>query len=193
MPAKKRALLPYPTPLYFQVPSDVLHDALSAPFCELDPTFLGFEHFYHSVALTWPYRYRVIDVGGYIGVQGWLFRDFAGYVDLDVALRARRCALPPNGRHIEADGRVYIGQFRSGRATGTNDLFVCSAVPDPELRSMVMELPNHVVWYPGSEMHVSGPFGESTKAVFRRFSSDAWDKRRERAVLDSLRDNLQWL
>ena len=185
--------MPYPTPLYFQVPSDVLHDALTAPFCEIDPTFLCFEPFYQAVALTWPYRYNVIDVGGYVGAQGWLFKDFERYIDVDLRLRARRCALPPNGRHVEMDGREYLAQFHSFRAAATNDLFICSAVPDREVREAVMAMPNHVVWYPGREMHVSGPFGSSTVEAFERLDTKRQSKRREMAVMEAIEGELSWI
>ena len=193
MTMENGAEMPYPTPLYFQVPEDVLNDVLTAPFCELDPTYLGFESFYQAVALTWPYRYNVIDVGGYVGVQGWLFRDFERYIDVDLRLRARRCALPPNGRHVEMDGREYLAQFHSFRAAATNDLFICSAVPDREVREAVMAMPNHVVWYPGQEMHVSGPFGRSTVEAFERLRAERHVKMREMAVKSAVEANMRWI
>lgn len=189
MSTKIGTKVPYPTPLYFQIPEDALRDVLMAPFCEIDPTFLCFESFYQAVALTWPYRYNIIDIGGYVGTQGWLFRDFARYIDVNPALDTRRCALPPNGRHVEQDGIDYLEQFRLFRAVRDDDLFICSAVPDERVRQAVIEMPNHVVWYPGKEMDVSGPFGESTKEAFARLNTESSHKKRENAVMEAIRSD----
>ena len=81
----------YPTPLFFQVPQDVLHNALTDEFCDLGPDFLCFEDVYQAVALNWPNWYHIIDLGGYMGVQGWLFERFREYICVDRHSLLHRC------------------------------------------------------------------------------------------------------
>ena len=183
---------PNPVPLWFRVPKLVLRRTFGWYYCELDPGFLCFETFYQSVAAAWPKDYNVIDVGGYMGVQGWLFLDHQAYVDVDTVGMEGRCALPPNGRHVVANWIEYIDQFRLFRADTSQDLFVCSGVPNKTLRELVRTMPNHVEWYPGQEMHVSGPFGDATRAEFDRLNASGWELDASKAALESARAENLW-
>ena len=177
-----------PVPLWFQAPRSVIHDVLTDNWDELSPDFLCFEHFYQAVAITWPHEYRVFDIGGYVGLQGWLFRHHAGYVDVNEPLNARRAELPAKFEHVVCDGRDFIADYARENGFGEHDLFICSVVPDKSVREAVKRAPNHVIWYPGEEMDTSGPFGEATKRYFDALRRSDWRERADKAIF-TLLDN----
>lgn len=185
-----------PTPLYFQMPENVRERALVENCAELGPDFLCFETFYQAVAATWPTDMNVIDVGGFVGLQGWLFRDFRRYICVDsYDFRSRgegiptpsRCELPGNGLHVLSDGIGYLSNILQFPVDLSRDLFVCSAVPNTRVREMVSKMPNSVVWYPGEDMLASGFGAEATTAAFNHLERSNWKHKADLAVWKSIK------
>ena len=177
----------YPTPLFFQVPQDVLHNALTDEFCELAPDFLCFERFYQAVALNWPHEYTIVDLGGYMGVQGWLFSDFAGYICVDRHSLEHRCELPPNGMHVCSTIQDQLASIVVQSVDLDDFLFICSAVPDKSAQELALQMPNHVVWYPGERMQASGLFAGATIDFFYHLKTKKWNERADKLVWDHIK------
>ena len=177
-----------PVPLWFQAPREAIDHVLGASYCDLGPDFLCFEHFYHAVSKTWPHEYRVFDIGGFSGLQGWLFDNFAYYLNVDRVGFNVRSPLPDDFCHIMADGCDFLLEYEAEVGFGEHDLFICSAVPDKSVREAVKRAPNHVIWYPGEEMDTSGPFGEATKRYFDALRRSDWRERADKAIF-TLLDN----
>lgn len=176
-----------PTPLFFRVPKDELDGLLRAHSAQLGPDFLCFEAFYQAVATTWPKDFTVIDIGGFIGVQGWLFEDFRRYINVDV-FSGRRCKLPDNGYQVRRDGFSYLRQFVDSEANTSRILFLCSAVPDKDLRSLVSQMPNNVVWYPWKPMTAFGELEFATYNEFRCLNDSGWNEEKDKMVWEAISD-----
>jgi len=185
-----------PTPLYFQLPENVREKALRENSAELGPDFLCFETFYQAVAASWPLDRNIIDIGGFIGLQGWLFRDFNRYICVDSydfrsrgegISSPRRCELPDNGLHVLSDGIDYLSNLLQFPVDLSEDVFICSAVPNTRLREMVSKMPNHVVWYPGEEIVASGSCAEDTITVFKHLEESNWRQDADRMVWNAIR------
>lgn len=184
-----------PTPLYFKVPFDVRERTLRENCAELGPDFLCFETFYQAVASTWPKEMAVIDVGGFVGLQGWLFDGFRHYICVDNYEMRRlgdefpiptRCELPSNGLHVMMDGFNYVRGFRGSEANLDSVLFVCSAVPVDRIRREVSKMPNSVVWYPGKPMVASGAHASDTIIEFDRLTESRWRNKADEVVWDAI-------
>lgn len=182
-----RHKMPYaPMPLWFRVPEDVMAAALAQPECELEPTMLCFEDVYQAVAtsLSLAEPTDVIDVGGYMGVQGWLFEHAKSYTDIDLVGLDLRCELPENERHVCAEAFEWLEAHAHEHEDA---LFVCSAVPDARVREAVRKTKNHLVWYPGLKTHASGEVAQNALRALGEFKRNNW----ERTACDEVRDYIE--
>jgi hypothetical protein len=177
--------------LFLRVPKGELDAVMRSASAEIGPDHLCFERFYQAVAATWPKGMAVVDVGGFVGVQGWLFESFDEYLCVDRydaayprcgSRKPRRCALPENGKHVRRDGHDYINMIREFDIDVSDVLFVCSAVPDERLRYLVAGMRNSVVWYPSEDMRGNGPYVADTIAEFDRLGRDGWEEWKEKIV-----------
>ena len=191
----------HPTPLFFQVPRDILKRQMQEASYAIGPDFLCFETFYQSVALTWPENMKVIDVGGSFGVQGWLFSDFKRYVCVDCydmittidGFRVpRRCTLPDSGIHVVSEGFDYVSRFIESNANTSDVLFLCSAVPNEKLRDFVLGMPNSIVWYPGKPMRGNGAHVASTIVEYERLRREKWHDEADKVVWNAIDNDPFW-
>lgn len=185
-----------PLPLYFQVPLVYLSAALQSENSELDPTMLCFEDFYQAVAAVVPRSMAIVDIGGYQGVQGWLFSDFDSYLDVDCYdlpgrtdhTPPKRCTLPSGCRHCCMDGDSWLDLFTENLAKHpclADKVCVISAgVPNDGLRQRIArQCPNSIVYYPFEPLIGSGPYLPKVTERFNELNTNyAYAVRRENVI-----------
>lgn len=132
---------------------------MSQDYCELDHTFMGFEDKYQLAADIVPKEKTIIDIGCYMGAQGYYFRDFPRYIGVDLPgtkdFYVERFEFN-NTTHYENDGASWIKDVFPTLNLDLKDVFViCSAVPNEPLNQLIKDtFPNHLVWYPGNPCEI---------------------------------------
>lgn len=148
-------------------------DAILCETGELTPDFLFFPWCYEAVAEIVPFDAVVIDLGGYVGFQQALFRNHAGYVDVDEYDLAEDALYPQPRRYVESCAHVkhvcmsmqdYLEEREHARTVGIQqntspydkEYAIVSAVPGVYRASSLVETIKlsfpfgGVVWYPGA-------------------------------------------
>lgn len=69
---------------------DQVENVMSQPYCEIEPSFLGFIDTYHDLARLIPKHWTIIDLGCYVSAQAWYFRDHYRYIGVDAPNRQTR-------------------------------------------------------------------------------------------------------
>jgi hypothetical protein len=55
----------------------------NSPYCEIEPSFMGFVDQYYGLSLAIPKEYIVLDLGSYVSAQGYFFQNHRKYIGID--------------------------------------------------------------------------------------------------------------
>ena len=107
--------------------------------CDIDPSFVGFLHSYKDLSESLPKDFTIIDIGSCQAVQSEYFKDFEGYISVDLGCPESARYHTLNSTHFEMSGQDFIKDILPTLKESGLDLnktfCVCSYVPDEKLRN----------------------------------------------------------
>lgn len=107
--------------------------------CELALSFVGFLHSYKDLSESLPEDFTIIDIGSYQAVQSEYFKDFEGYISVDLGCPESARYHTLNSTHFEMSGQDFIKDILPALKESGLDLnktfCICSYVPDEKLRN----------------------------------------------------------
>lgn len=102
---------------------DQLKAVFEAEFCDVGPSFLGFNFYYYHLAQIIPRDRVIYDLGCAEAFQSWFFRDHAKYIGVD--LLAREHIKPPNAEFHHGS----ISEFLKTHKIEDPHFAICNYVP----------------------------------------------------------------
>lgn len=165
------------------IPKDVLNEKLSQYYCEIEPKFLCFEHYYAPVAEHIPKSFVILDLGCYMAAQSYFFENHKKYVGVDLYdinggykgyIAPKRFATN-NTEHYILDIIDFIKRYKELYAK--QDVYaICSAVPDVNARKAVYDsFDNCLVVYPGLAPKAKGIFKTQIISAIRSFEEKHYE------------------
>lgn len=106
--------------------------------CELEYDFIAFLDSYADLKEIVPKDYTIIDLGCYQALQGHLFRDYAGYIGVDMSIPIEYRLRQNNAEYYDCTIQEFIEHILPELNLDLKKAFaVCSYVPDMQAREMV--------------------------------------------------------
>ena len=146
------------------IPKDKLDEVFKSPYCEIEPGYLCFDEVYKAFRDNTPKDMTIIDLGCYVGLQGFFFRDYAGYIGVDELPDTGADRLPDkydgkiwmprlgpdNSKFYVSSIQNFIKDFDSYGLDKSKCMAVMSYVPDKDAFNKADRFfPNFAAYYPG--------------------------------------------
>lgn len=141
---------------------------LKEGFVEIEPSSLYMGEIYNAVSAIVPYNYTIIDLGAYMGAQGFLFENHKEYIAVDsypitnkaeTDFESPKSFVIKNGKRYDGFIRDFLEGLKKDATFDPGTVYVVmNAVPicNETINNILSLFPNAAIAYPGTETIVQG-------------------------------------
>ena len=138
-------------------------EKLNSFYCELEPTGLYMGYSYEAASFIIPKNFVIVDLGCYMGAQGFLFEDFKKYIGIDIFEKyfndSPKRFETSNSEHFCMSIQEFLNSEDFKNLDLNNTYAIMNAVPiKEEMKEIFDAFPNIIISYPGTQSIAKGIF-----------------------------------
>lgn len=138
-------------------------EKLNDSYCELESDGLYMGHSYEAASFIIPKNFVIVDLGCYMGAQGFLFEDFKKYIGIDIFEKcfddSPRRFETSNSEHFYMSIQDFLNSENFKNLDLNNTYAIMNAVPvKEEIKEVFEAFSNVIISYPGTQSVAKGVF-----------------------------------